>query len=236
MTTHEIAEVEQPALDFKEIATNKQRTLVQAIEAILFVANEPVEIRSLAQALEKSPKTVALSIELLTKDLRNSARGIRVQSGPDGITLVSAPEQSNHIEHFMGLAAHRKLSRSALETLSIIAYRQPTTRGQIDEIRGVGSDSALATLRLRGLVEPAGRASGPGRPLLFKTTQKFLSHFGLEKATDMPNLPDFIEIPISEIAEQLGMDESIIGKVIDATEGSLTDQSRSKYGEAAGGA
>ena len=235
MTVREISEIEQRTLDLEEIANDEKPKLVQAIEAILFVANEPVEIRALAQALQTSSKAVARSIDVLTRDLRNSARGIRVQSGPDGITLVSAPEQSKHVEYFMGLTAHRKLSRSALEVLSIIAYRQPTTRGQIDEIRGVGSDSALATLRLRGLVEPAGRASGPGRPLLFKTTQKFLSHFGLEKATDMPNLPDFIEIPISEIAEQLGMDESIIGKVINATEGSLTDLSQPKYGEAAGG-
>jgi segregation and condensation protein B len=235
MTVQEISEIEQRTLDLEEIANDEKPTLVQAIEAILFVANEPVEIRALAQALQTSSKAVAQSIDLLTRDLRNSARGIRVQSGPDGITLVSAPEQSKHVEDFMGLAAHRKLSRSALETLSIIAYRQPTTRGQIEEIRGVGSDSALATLRLRGLVEPVGRASGPGRPLLFKTTQKFLSHFGLEKATDMPNLPDFIEIPISEIAEQLGMDESIIGKVINAPEESLTDLSQPKYGEAAGG-
>ena len=235
MTVQEISEIEQHTLDLEEIANDEKPTLVQAIEAILFVANEPVEIRALAQALQTSSKAVAQSIDLLTRDLRNSARGIRVQSGPDGITLVSAPEQSKHVEDFMGLAAHRKLSRSALETLSIIAYRQPTTRGQIEEIRGVGSDSALATLRLRGLVEPVGRASGPGRPLLFKTTQKFLSHFGLEKATDMPNLPDFIEIPISEIAEQLGMDESIIGKVINAPEESLTDLSQPKYGEAAGG-
>jgi len=234
MTVQEISEIEQRTLDLEEIANDEKPKLVQAIEAILFVANEPVEIRALAQALQTSSRAVARSIDLLTRDLRNSARGIRVQSGPDGITLASAPEQSKHVEDFMGLTAHRKLSRSALEVLSIIAYRQPTTRGQIDEIRGVGSDSALATLRLRGLVEPAGRASGPGRPLLFKTTQKFLSHFGLEKATDMPNLPDFIEIPISEIAEQLGMDESIIGKVINATAGSLTDLSQPKYGEAAG--
>jgi segregation and condensation protein B len=236
MTVKDIAEVEQRTLDFEKIASDKKTLLVQAIEAILFVANEPVEIRALAQALETSSKEVAMSVDILTRDLRHSARGIRVQSGPDGITLVSAPEQSKHIEHFMGLAAHRKLSRSALETLSIIAYRQPVTRGQIDEIRGVGSDSALATLRLRGLVEPAGRASGPGRPLLFKTTQKFLSHFGLEKATDMPNLPDYIEIPISEIAEQLGMDESIIGKIIETSDDTPSDLSQTKYGEAAGGA
>lgn len=236
MTVQDIAEVKQHALELGEIVNDKKPRLIQAIEAILFVANEPVEIRALAQALETSSKAIALSIDILTRDLRNSGRGIRVQSGPDGITLVSAPEQSEHIEDFMGLAAHRKLSRSALETLSIIAYRQPVTRGQIDEIRGVGSDSALATLRVRGLVEPAGRTTGPGRPLLFKTTQKFLSHFGLEKATDMPNLPDYIEIPIAEIAEQLGMDESIIGKALDSSNDSPTDLAQTKYGEAAGGA
>jgi len=236
MTTEEITEVEQRTLDFEKITTDPKTQLMQAIEAILFVANEPVEIRALAQALETSSKEVAGSVDLLTRDLRQSARGIRIQSGPDGITLVSAPEQSKHVEHFMGLAAHRKLSRSALETLSIIAYRQPVTRGQIDEIRGVGSDSALATLRLRGLVEPSGRANGPGRPLLFKTTQKFLSHFGLEKATDMPNLPDYIEIPISEIAVQLGMDESVIGEIINTADKESTDVSQTKYGEAAGGA
>ena len=109
MTTEEITEVEQRSLDFEKITTDPKTQLIQAIEAILFVANEPVEIRALAQALETSSKEVAGSVDLLTRDLRQSARGIRIQSGPDGITLVSAPEQSKHVEHFMGLAAHRAM-------------------------------------------------------------------------------------------------------------------------------
>ena len=91
MTTEEITEVEQRTLDFEKITTDPKTQLMQAIEAILFVANEHVEIRTLAQALQTSSKEVAGSVDLLTRDLRQSARGIRIQSGPDGITLVSAP-------------------------------------------------------------------------------------------------------------------------------------------------
>ena len=221
----------QAALEFGRDTESPSSVL----ESLLFVASEPVDVATLSQALNQSSKETRKVLSLLADELESTGRGIRLQEGPEGITLVSAPEYASAVENFMGIASNRKLSRSALETLSIIAYRQPTTRGQIEHIRGVGADSAIATLRLRGLIEPAGRASGPGRPLLFRTTQKFLSHFGLSKASDMPALPDHIEIPITEIAEQLGMDEAIIASTMNANE-TDTEIDRSNLGEAAGAA
>ena len=110
------------------------------------------------------------------------------------------------------------MSTAALETLAIIAYRQPITRGQIDTIRGVSSDGAVATLRARALIAPAGYATGPGRPMLFQTTQRFLEHFGLERAGQLPPLPDEIDLPPGEIGEQLGLAEQDVVAALAAVE------------------
>ncbi len=184
------------------------------LEALLFVADHPVEEAYLARALEVSPQRVMRALDDLADTLRESGRGIRVQRGPDGVVLVSAPEAATQVERFLGLELNRRLSTAALETLAIIAYKQPVTRGQIDGVRGVSSDGALQTLRARGLIEPAGYANGPGRPTLFRTTQRFLQHFGLERTGQLPPLPEEVDIPLSEIGAQLGLDEQAIANAL----------------------
>jgi segregation and condensation protein B len=128
---------------------------------------------------------------------------VRLQRGPDGAQLVTAPESAAHVEYFLGMEAARRLSTAALETLAIVAYRQPVTRGTIETIRGVSSDAAVATLRARGLIAEGGRAEGPGRPVLWVTTQRFLHHFGLERPSDLPPLPADIELPAEDAGAQL---------------------------------
>ncbi|TAJ19289.1 MAG: SMC-Scp complex subunit ScpB [Dehalococcoidia bacterium] len=184
------------------------------LEALLFVADHPVEEAYLARALEVSPQRVMRALDDLADTLREAGRGIRVQRGPDGVVLVSAPEAATQVERFLGLELNRRLSTAALETLAIIAYKQPVTRGQIDAVRGVSSDGALQTLRARGLIEPAGYANGPGRPTLFRTTQRFLQHFGLERTGQLPPLPEEVDIPLSEIGAQLGLDEQAIANAL----------------------
>jgi segregation and condensation protein B len=162
------------------------------IEALLFVSDGPSDEGALARALGLSRREVRAGLDSLGESLRE--RGIRLQRGPDGIQLVTAPDTSTYIEQFLGLEAGRRLSAAALETLAIIAYRQPVTRGTLEAIRGVNCDGAIDTLRNRGLIDIAGRADGPGRPALFATTQKFLEYFGLEKPEDLPPLPaDIVE-------------------------------------------
>ena len=208
----EHAEVEQAEL-FDSFAG-----LPLVLESLLFVADHPIEESYLARALDVTSTRIERALDDLETTLRDGQRGIRLQRGPEGVALVTAPEAAARIEHFLGLEASRKLSTAALETLAIIAYRQPITRGQIDTIRGVSSDGAVATLRARALIAPAGYATGPGRPMLFQTTQRFLEHFGLERAGQLPPLPEEIDLPPGEIGEQLGLAEQDVVAALAAVE------------------
>lgn len=163
------------------------------LEALLFVADGPVEPATLGKAIGLSRREVEGPLEALAESLRGG--GLRLQRGPDGVQLVTAPLASSYVEQFLGLESAKRLSTAALETLAIIAYRQPVTRAQVEAIRGVNSDAAIDTLRTRGLVDITGRADGPGRPALFSTTQRFLEHFGLERPEDLPPLPEELAGP-----------------------------------------
>ena len=169
--------------------------IAASIEALLFVADHPVPPASVATALGITARQAHRALRALGDSLRESGRGLRLQLGPQGAQLVTAPQAAVDVEYFLGLEAKRQLSKAALETLAIVAYRQPVVRHVIDTIRGVDSAGAIATLRARDLVEPVGRAPGPGRPILLSTTQRFLEHFGLEHPRDLPALPDVIHIP-----------------------------------------
>ena len=156
------------------------------IEAILFVAEEPITILNLAKVLEIKPSQINKILDIMIEDYNSEKKGINLQIGPDGVQFVTSPTTASIIEYFLGLEANRRLSTAALETLAIIAYRQPVTRHIIDTIRGVDSGGAIATLRNRNLIEIKGRAPGPGRPALFATTQRFLEHFGLTNPNELP--------------------------------------------------
>ena len=188
--------------------------LPSLLEALLFVADHPIDVSYLSRAVDVSQARVERALDELAEALRESGRGIRVQRGPAGVQLTSAPEAASFIERFLGLEANRRLSTAALETLAIIAYRQPITRGQVDQIRGVSSDGAIATLRSRDLIESAGHATGPGRPMLFRTSARFLEHFGLERSGQLPPLPEDVDLPPSEIQATLGLDDETIAEAL----------------------
>jgi len=156
------------------------------LEAILFVAAEPVQTAQLAAALDVAPSVIERGLNELDTSL--STRGLRLQRHAGRVQLTTAPEMAELIERFLGLEATTHLSRAALETLAIIAYQQPVTRPQIDSIRGVNSDSMLKSLLNKGLILESGRADGPGRPILYSTTPEFLQHFGLNSILEMPPL------------------------------------------------
>ena len=166
------------------------------VEALLFVADGPTVEPALARALGAAPRALRDALDALGERL--DGRGVRLLRGPEGVQLVTAPEAAAAVEHFLGLESGRRLSTAALETLAVVAYRQSVTRAAIEAVRGTSSDAVLATLRARGLIERVGRAQGPGRPALYGTTQRFLEHFGLEQAGDLPGL--------DELAERLGLD------------------------------
>ncbi len=156
------------------------------LEAMLFVAAEPVTTAQLAAALDVSNSVVERGLNELDASL--ASRGLRLQRHAGRVQLTTAPELAELIERFLGLEATSHLSRAALETLAIIAYQQPVTRPQIDSIRGVNSDSMMKSLLNKGLILESGRADGPGRPILYSTTPEFLQHFGLNSILEMPPL------------------------------------------------
>ena len=159
--------------------------LEACLEAMLFVAASPVSANQLAEALNLDPAQVEKGLSQLEINYR-SQRGLRLQKHQGKYQLTTAPELSQWVETFLGLEATARLSRAALETLAIVAYRQPITRPAIDAIRGVNSDGVLKSLLSKGLVEEVGRAEGPGRPILYGTTPEFLQHFGLEGLEHLP--------------------------------------------------
>jgi segregation and condensation protein B len=162
-------------------------SLTALLEGLLFVADGPVPLSRMAAALEVAPEAV----QVLLKELEGSytSRGLRLQwSGGNTVQLTTAPAAAPVIERFLGLETSSRLSAAALEALAIIAYRQPTTRPEVDAIRGVNSDGVIRTLVSKGLVEEVGRKEAPGRPILYGTTPTFLQHFGLASLDELPEL------------------------------------------------
>jgi len=159
------------------------------LESLLFVASGPVSPARLATALDMTPAAVG---ELLRElDAEYGTRGLRLQwSGGGLVQLTTAAETAATVERFLGLELTTRLSQAAVEVLAIVAYLQPATRPQIDQIRGVNSDGALRSLLSKGLIEEVGRLEKPGRPILYGTTPDFLQSFGLGAMTDMPALDD----------------------------------------------
>jgi len=162
---------------------------VMLLESLLFVASGPISATRLATTLELSPTTVQNLLREIDADY--GARGLRLQwYGDDKVQLTTAPEAAAAVERFLGLELTTRLSPAALEVLAIIAYIQPATRPQIDQLRGVNSDGALRSLLSKGLIEEVGRLEKPGRPILYGTTPDFLQSFGLGALTEMPPLGD----------------------------------------------
>ncbi len=166
------------------------------VESLLFVAEGPVALAALARALEVEPAQVD---ELLTELKRDYAeRGIRVQRSRDKVQLVSAPDAAPAIEKFLGIDGAGHLSPAALETLAIIAYRQPITRPAIESVRGVNCDGVIHSLLTRELIQEVGRQETAGRPILYATTFDFLQHFGLRDVEDLPPLEEQTEKVLAE--------------------------------------
>lgn len=159
------------------------------IEALLFVAPSPIPEAKLAQILESGEDAIRLALDELAERYASERRGVRIIRRGDRVHLTTAPEAAGYIERFLGLDLSTKLSGAALETLAVIAYRQPLTRGDIEAIRGVNCDGVLKTLLARALIEPVGRLEQPGRPFLYGTTLQFLQYFGLEGLDRLPPLP-----------------------------------------------
>jgi segregation and condensation protein B len=175
--------------------------LTAALEALLFVASGPVAPSQLAEALGKNNIEINNGLKRLNEILETT-QGLALQWHKNKVQLTSSPQHGKLIEEFLGLEASSRLSRAALESLSIIAYKQPATRPQLDAIRGVNSDGVIKSLLSKGLIEEVGRAEGPGRPIMYGTTTDFLQHFGINTLDELPAL----ELP-EKISEETPQDK-----------------------------
>ena len=183
--------MEQPPLI--ELPSLPNPTLVQMLESVLFVAGESVTIAHLSKTLEVMPDAVEAALDDLAAAC--VGRGIRVQRSGDRVQFVSAPETATVIERFLGIQANTRLSNAALETLAIVAYRQPITRAQIEAVRGVDSSGVVRALLGRALIVEVGRLETIGRPVLYATTEEFLRQFGLTSLEALPSIewPDLLD-------------------------------------------
>ena len=176
-----------------------QESETAALEALLFVAKNPLTPEQLGEILELNPLDIGELLHKLRSRYAVDSCGLTLLEINDGYKLGTKPEVARFIE-ILYKQPSQALSHAALEVLSIIAYRQPVTRGEVDFIRGVQSDRALATLVEKGIVKEVGRKDGPGRPILYGTTEQFLLHFGLRSLADLPNL-EVGEVRVTSLTE-----------------------------------
>ena len=183
-------------------------TLARAgLEALIFASPEPVSARTLAEVLGLAEHTVRHMVADLMEEYRAAKRGIQIVECAGGYLFLTNPECAEFVEKLERVPRHVPLSQAALETLAIIAYRQPVTRAEIEHLRGVRAESAINTLLERNLVEEVGRREGPGRPILYGTTREFLRYFGLRDLSELPPLEDWTTMP--RVEEEVIQDENV---------------------------
>ena len=163
-----------------------ERGLKCALEAILFVSDEPLSATELAQAVEVGRRDVELVLERMAAEFEDRGSGIVLRPIAGGWRLLTHPDAAPFIERFVLSGRHARFTSASLETLAIVAYKQPVTRHQVSSIRGVDSNGVLSSLTDRGLIEEVGRDEGPGRAVLYGTTPTFLERLGLASLADLP--------------------------------------------------
>src|SRR5438128_6824083 len=189
-------------------------TLAKVIEALLFSAHKPVSAKEIVDVLRRAgaedefspnefanvkPAEVAAAIEQLKIEYIQNEHGFQLIEKAEGWQLASEPNYARWVRELFPAPKPARLSSPALETLAIIAYRQPIARADVEAVRGVTIDGVLQTLMERGLVKISGRAEIPGRPLLYETTEFFLDHFGLRNLDELPNVEELRtrQLPVS---------------------------------------
>ncbi|WP_434296611.1 SMC-Scp complex subunit ScpB [Clostridium sporogenes] len=178
-------------LEINEVSQkNKYKSI---IESLLFMSGEPINIKDLATILNCKQDKVSLLLNEMKNNYASKDRGIKILIYNKAVQLVTKPENSIYVEKLLKTNIRQSLSQAALETLSIIAYKQPITRVAIDEIRGVKSDRAIYTLLEKNIIKECGRLEVPGKPILYGTTEEFLKFFGLDSIESIPNLEDLLK-------------------------------------------
>jgi segregation and condensation protein B len=179
-------------------------SLKEILEALFFATDEPLSVKQISDILQPlnegegvspvTPETVLASVEVLNREYEHSGRVFRIVKIAGGYQFATLPRYGTWLGRMVREKSKRKLSVSALESLAVIAYKQPVTKPEIEAIRGVNADYVLRTLLERSLVTIVGRAATPGRPLLYGTTREFLKHFGLNDLSELPKPREIDEL------------------------------------------
>ena len=170
--------------------SEQEGTLKGRIEAILFVAGEAVSIRDLAKALQTGEAAVRTELNAIRDEYDYNQRGFLLKRFGDKVQLATRPLYAQDVLRLLQPVQQQSLSQAAMETLAVVAYKQPVTRAEVEQVRGVKCDYSLQSLTNKGLIKEVGRKDTIGRPILFGTTDEFLSHFGLEGLEFLPPLPE----------------------------------------------
>lgn len=165
----------------------------RALEALFYVSDEPLTASVLAQALGVGRRDAEALCDQLQRDLEDRGSGLELRNVAGGWRLYTHPDTAPVVEQFVLSSRQARLTKAALETLAIVAYKQPVTRHQVSAVRGVNSDGVLRALTDRGLIEEAGREEAPGRPVLYATTPGFLERLGLPSLASLPSLAPLLD-------------------------------------------
>jgi len=168
--------------------------LMSTIEALIFVSEEPLPAKTIAEVLDEERGYVEMALEELAKEFNERNGGLLMREVAGGWQIATRPEYHEHVRAFLKSRPSAKLSLAALETLAVIAYKQPVTIPEIMEIRGVQSPSAIKTLLDKRLIVAKGRKETIGRPMMYGTSKEFLLQFGLKDLTELPNVEDFEDL------------------------------------------
>ena len=170
--------------------SEQEGNLKGRIEAILFVAGEAVSVKELARALQAEEKAVKAELNAIRDEYDYDQRGFLLKRFGDKVQLATRPLYAQDVLRLLQPVQQQSLSQAAMETLAVVAYKQPVTRAEVEQVRGVKCDYSLQSLINKGLIKETGRKDTIGRPILFGTTDEFLSHFGLEGLESLPPLPE----------------------------------------------
>ncbi|MBQ1329602.1 MAG: SMC-Scp complex subunit ScpB [Mogibacterium sp.] len=170
------------------------KTMKSALETMMFMWGEPLEVKDAAEVLEAEKAEVRELFRELQAEYEQEGRGIRIREVDDAFGFVTLAENDMFLQKLCTPVRVRRLSQAALEVLAIIAYRQPVTRSEIDSIRGIKSERVIDGLIDKGLIEVTGRSEGVGRPLIYATTKEFLKKFGFASLKDLPEVPEYEEL------------------------------------------
>lgn len=165
--------------------------LKRILEALLFVADEPVSVEKLSEIVGKDEAAIKKALDELVKEYRREKRGFQLREVAEGYRFYTYPGYASYIEKYILSSDFRRLTQAALETLAVIAYKQPITKAEVGQIRGVNVESVMNNLLVKGLIEEIGRDESPGHPILYGTTKRFLESFGLKSLDDLPTLSEF---------------------------------------------